>query len=65
MTCFRDKYVYIKHDNDLALFDLPEVETMTQKKEWLTLGPINQLTPGAAIEFNVPGTSMAYIDLKK
>lgn len=25
---------------------------------------INQLTEGAAIEFNVPGTSMTYIDLK-
>jgi len=48
----------------LALFDLPEVETATQKREWLTVRPINQLTPGAAIEFNVPGTSMAYIDLK-
>ena len=52
------------HDNELALFDLPEVETATQKREWLTVRPINQLTPGAAIEFNVPGTSMAYIDLK-
>ena len=53
-----------KHDNDLALFKTPEVETATQKREWITVRPISQLTEGAAIEFNVPGTSMTYIDLK-
>ncbi|KAL4231800.1 hypothetical protein ACF0H5_009376 [Mactra antiquata] len=53
-----------KHDNELALFDQPEIEIATQKKEWITVRPINQLTEGAAIEFNVPGTSRTYIDLK-
>ena len=52
------------HDDALALFQRPEVETATQKKEWITVRPINQLTEGAAIEFNIPGTSMTYIDLK-
>lgn len=52
-----------KHDNELALFTQPEIEIATQKREWITVRPINQLTEGAAIEFNVPGTSMTYIDL--
>lgn len=53
-----------KHDNDISLFEAPEVETATRKREWITVRPINQLTEGAAVEFNVPGTSMTYIDLK-
>lgn len=52
----------IQADN-LALFQAPEVHTGSQKTEWLTFRPINQLTEGAAIEFNVPGTSTSYIDL--
>lgn len=53
-----------KHDDDIALFQSPELEMATQKREWITVRPINQLTEGAAIEFNIPGTSMTYIDLK-
>lgn len=53
-----------KHDDDIALFQNREVETATQKREWITVRPINQLTEGAVIEFNIPGTSMTYIDLK-
>lgn len=53
-----------KHSNDLALFEAPEVETATEKREWITGRSINQLTEGAAIEFNIPGTSLTYIDLK-
>ena len=53
-----------KHDNELALFDSLEVEIATQKREWIVVRPINQLTEGAAIEFNIPGTSMTYNDLK-
>ena len=52
------------HDNALAVFQRPDEEVGTQKKEWISLRPINQLTEGASIEFNVPGTSMTYIDLK-
>ena len=53
-----------KHSDDLALFQPPVQETATQKREWITVRPINQLTDGAAIEFNIPGTSLTYIDLK-
>lgn len=53
-----------KHDDELVLFDQPEIEIATQKREWITVRPINQLTEGAAIEFKVPGTSRTYIDLK-
>lgn len=52
------------HDNALALFQLPELEVGTLKKEWISVRPTNQLTEGASVEFNVPGTSMTYIDLK-
>ena len=51
------------HDDNLSLFQAPEVHTGSQKTEWLTFRPINQLTDGAAIEFNIPGTSTFYIDL--
>ena len=51
-------------DNDLSLFQPPEVETGTLTKEWITHRPINQITDGAPIEFHVPGTSTTYIDLK-
>lgn len=53
------------HDDDLALFQLPEFETGTQKTDWITYNPINQLTAGSAIEFTVPGTSISYIDLRR
>jgi len=53
-----------KHDADLALFKAPELETATKKLEWITVRPINQLTEGAAIEFNIAGTSLTYVDLK-
>lgn len=53
-----------KHDDDLALFKAQELETATKKREWITVRPINQLTEGAAIEFNIAGTSLAYVDLK-
>ena len=53
-----------QHDNNLALFRWPKVESATQKMEWIKFRPVNQLTEGAAIEFNIPGTSMTYIDLK-
>ena len=52
------------HGNDLALFQQPDVEAGTRKIEWITFRPINQLTDGSAIEFNVPGTWTTYIDLK-
>lgn len=51
--------------DSLSLFQAPEVHTGSQKTEWLTFTPINQLTEGAAIEFNVPGTSTSYINLEK
>ena len=51
------------HGDSLSLFQAPKVHTGSQKTEWLTFRPINQLTEGAAIEFNIPGTSSAYIDL--
>lgn len=53
-----------KHDNELAVFDKPEIKIVTQKREWITVRSINQLTEGAAIKFNVPGNSVTYIDLK-
>ena len=51
-----------RHDKDLALFRWPEVESTTLKMEWIKVRPVYQLTEGAAIEFQIPGTSMTYID---
>jgi hypothetical protein len=50
--------------DDLALFRLPPRYDDTQGTEWVTYRPINQLTEGSALEFNIPATSTQYVDLK-
>ena len=52
------------HENDLALFQSTETETGKQSREWVSYRPVNQLTDGAALEFNIPATSTTYVDLK-
>lgn len=52
------------HGNELALFQTPTAETGTQRREWVSYRPVNQITEGSALEFNIPSTSTTYIDLK-
>jgi hypothetical protein len=53
------------HGKELALFQIPAKDTGDQGREWITYRPINQLTDGATLEFNIPGTSTQYVDLKR
>ena len=53
------------HSKSLALFQLPPINTAMQNVEWIEYRPVSQITPGSAIEFNIPGTSTSYLDLKR
>jgi hypothetical protein len=53
------------HDVTLELFKRPPTEKGTLGTEWITYRPINQLTEGSALEFNIPSTSTQYVDLKR
>ena len=53
------------HSKSLALFQLPPINTAIQNVEWIEYRPVSQITPGSAIEFNIPGTSTSYLDLKR
>jgi hypothetical protein len=53
------------HGEGLALFQQPPTDTGIQGTEWITYRPVNQLTEGSALEFNIPSTSTSYLDLKR
>ena len=53
----------IGHMTEVALFKEPNTNIALQKIEFVDYRPVNQLT-GEVVEFNVPGTSTQYIDLK-
>jgi hypothetical protein len=53
------------HCKELALFQASVKETGDQGRDWITYRPINQLTDDATLEFNIPGTSTQYLDLKR
>jgi hypothetical protein len=52
------------HSNELALFEEPTIDTGDLGREWVTYRPINQLSDGSAIDFNIPALSTQYLDLK-
>ena len=53
------------HLDSLALFQGPEVDTAVHCKQWIEYKPINLVTEGSALEFNVPASPSDYIDLKQ
>lgn len=48
----------------LALFEKPSVNTGVLSHKWIEYRPISQITDSGIIEFNIPGTSNSYINLK-
>ena len=52
------------HGEGLALFGLPQTNTAVQNIEWIDYRPVSQLTSSSVIEFNIPGNSINYIDLR-
>ena len=53
------------HQQELSLFVSAPSDTSLQSREWIEYRPINQVTDTAALEFNIPAQSSAYIDLKR
>ena len=51
--------------DSLALFQLPYIENSIQKEYWVEYNPMATISEQSVIEFNIPGTSMDYIDLRK
>ena len=50
---------------ELSLFEPARRDTSLHSREFIEYRPINQLTDSAALEFNIPAQSSAYIDLKR
>ena len=50
--------------SNLALFDIPPVETATEKVEYIEYRPVGQLSRGSPLEFNISGVGQEYISLK-
>ena len=61
---FRNNNAIEGHQSNLALFQQPYVDTAIETVEWIDYRPVSQITRGAAIEFNVPGNGLNYIDLQ-
>jgi hypothetical protein len=53
------------HNKEMSLFQPMEVEVASEKTEWIDHGPINPLTEGSAIEFNITGNSTTFLNLRK
>ncbi|XP_060579279.1 uncharacterized protein F54H12.2-like [Ruditapes philippinarum] len=53
------------HQEELSLFVSPPADPSLQSREWITYRPVNQVTNASALEFNIPGQSSAYMDLKR
>ena len=51
--------------DSLALFQPPYIENGIQKEYWVDYNPMATISEQSVIEFNIPGTSMDYIDLTK
>ncbi len=53
------------YEDKLSIFAPPFSETAVETVEWISYRPINQITQGSVIEFSVPPTSSAYLDLSR
>lgn len=53
------------HAPELALFSPTNVESGIESTEWVEFRPVGQIGEGGALEFNIPGNSLTYVDLKR
>ena len=51
--------------NSLSIFVPPPVDNSIQKEYWIEFSPVAILSSGGAIEFNIPGNSLDYVNLSK
>lgn len=49
----------------LSLFSPPPIDNSIQREYWVEFNPIASISGGSTIEFNIPGTSLDYINLAK
>ena len=50
---------------NLSLFDAPPVDAATDLVQWQDYRPTNLMAKSSPIEFNIPGSSSHYLDLKR
>ena len=53
------------HNDSLALFQGPDKDFSILAKQWIEYRPINVISEGSVLEFNVPASSSDYINLKE
>ena len=53
------------HLNELNLFASTTADISLHSREWIEYRPVSQITDSAALNFNIPAQSSAYIDLKR
>ena len=51
--------------NSLSIFVPPPIDSSIQRQYWVEFNPIAAISESGAIEFNIPGTSVDYINLSK
>ena len=51
--------------NSLSIFIPPPVDKSITKEYWVEFNPITSMTDSSVVEFNIPGTSVDYINLSK
>ena len=49
----------------VTLFQSPPIDNSIHREYWVEFNPIATISGGATIEFNIPGTSLDYINLAK
>lgn len=52
------------YDHRLQLFFAPRLETAIQSIDYVEIRPIGQVVKDGPIEFNIPGNTYHYVDLK-
>lgn len=53
------------HDQELSIFEPAPTDTSLQSREWIEYRPVNQITEGSALDFNIAPQPTAYVDLKR
>lgn len=53
------------HSSELAIFQSSVLDTGIEAIEWVDFRPVSQLTSDGAVEFNIAGNSISYLDLKR
>lgn len=53
------------HSDQLSIFYSPPSEGSIENDKWVQIRPLSQVTHGSAVDFNISGNSMLYVDLSR